>query len=218
MLLLQIVLYCLLFVLLVKCAAGNSGLNCLYFYPKEYIAEAQKRGLADRSAVMKKGRRFMLAFCAVMLAALLLILSVRNRALDFRTAYLQSALLSCGHKLVRRDCRRPPLGRSQPPLAHCRHGGRSLCQAVEGHPHKARRHRRLPDSFAPRRRPRGAAHKGPVLSGRIHTVSPPPYAPIRRIFHSSPAPEFFAAAFVLFRPPALLYSRGLKKETEYQNR
>ena len=62
MLLLQIVLYCLLFVLLVKCAAGNSGLNCLYFYPEEYIAEAQKRGLADRSAVMKKGRRFMLAF------------------------------------------------------------------------------------------------------------------------------------------------------------
>ena len=93
MLLLQIVLYCLLFVLLVKCAAGNSGLNCLYFYPEEYIAEAQKRGLADHSAVMKKGGRFMLAFCAVMLAALLLILSVWNRALDFRTAYLQSALL-----------------------------------------------------------------------------------------------------------------------------
>lgn len=93
MLLLQIVLYCLLFVLLVKCAAGNSGLNCLYFYPKEYIAEAQKRGLADRSAVMKKGRRFMLAFCAVMFAALLLILSVWNRAADFKTAYFQSALL-----------------------------------------------------------------------------------------------------------------------------
>lgn len=93
MLLLQIVLYCLLFVLLVKCAAGNSGLNCLYFYPKEYIAEAQKRALADRSAVMKKGRRFMLAFCAVMFAALLLILSVWNRAADFKTAYFQSALL-----------------------------------------------------------------------------------------------------------------------------
>lgn len=93
MLLLQIVLYCLLFVLLVKCAAGNSGLNCLYFYPEEYIAEAQKRGLADRSAVMKKGRRFMLAFCAVMFAALLLILSVWNRAADFKTAYFQSALL-----------------------------------------------------------------------------------------------------------------------------
>ena len=46
MLLLQLILYCLLFVLLVKCAAKDSGLNCIYFYPKEYINEAEKRGLA----------------------------------------------------------------------------------------------------------------------------------------------------------------------------
>ena len=45
MLLLQLILYCLLF-LLVKCAAKDSGLNCIYFYPKEYINEAEKRGLA----------------------------------------------------------------------------------------------------------------------------------------------------------------------------
>lgn len=31
---LQMALYCFLFIVLVKCAAGNSGLNCLYFYPK----------------------------------------------------------------------------------------------------------------------------------------------------------------------------------------
>ena len=48
---LQMALYCLLFVVLVKCAAGNSGLNCLYFYPKAYIDEAQKRGIADKDAV-----------------------------------------------------------------------------------------------------------------------------------------------------------------------
>ena len=46
MLLLQLILYCLLFFLLVKCAAKDSGLNCIYFYPKEYINEAEKRGLA----------------------------------------------------------------------------------------------------------------------------------------------------------------------------
>ena len=40
------------------CAAGNSGINCLYFYPKEYIEEAERRGLADKDAVMKKGKRF----------------------------------------------------------------------------------------------------------------------------------------------------------------
>lgn len=50
----QIVLYCLLYLLLVKCAVRDSGRNCLYFYPKEYIAEAQRRGIADRDEVMKK--------------------------------------------------------------------------------------------------------------------------------------------------------------------
>ena len=43
---LQNILFCLLFISLVKCAARNNGLNCLYFYPKEYIEEAHKRGLA----------------------------------------------------------------------------------------------------------------------------------------------------------------------------
>ena len=63
MLLLQIVLYCLLFFLLVKGAARNSGLNCLHFYSKPYIEETQKLGFADKDAVMKKGKRFMVPFC-----------------------------------------------------------------------------------------------------------------------------------------------------------
>ena len=54
MLFFQIVLYCLLCLLLVKCAVRDSGRNCLYFYHKEYIAEAQRRGIADRDEVMKK--------------------------------------------------------------------------------------------------------------------------------------------------------------------
>lgn len=57
MIVLQLILYCALFIFLVKCAVKSSGLNCLYFYPKEYIDEAQKRGLADKKATMKKGRR-----------------------------------------------------------------------------------------------------------------------------------------------------------------
>ena len=73
---LQMALYCLLFVVLVKCAAGNSGLNCLYFYPKAYIDEAQKRGIADKDAVMKKGTRFMVPFCIIMLVVLVLIIAV----------------------------------------------------------------------------------------------------------------------------------------------
>lgn len=61
---LQIALYCLLFFLLVKCAVKNDGRNCLYFYPKEYIDEAQRRGLAEHGDVMRRGKRFMIPFRA----------------------------------------------------------------------------------------------------------------------------------------------------------
>ena len=89
---LQMALYCLLFVVLVKCAAGNSGLNCLYFYPKAYIDEAQKRGIADKDAVMKKGTRFMVPFCIIMLVVLVLIIAVWNRVTTFTAAYWQAVL------------------------------------------------------------------------------------------------------------------------------
>lgn len=92
MLFLQLCLYCLLFFLLVKAAVRNDGRNCLYFYPKEYIDEAAKRGLADLAATMAKGKRFMIPFCIFMLLALLAILVFWNRVTDFGTAYGQSVL------------------------------------------------------------------------------------------------------------------------------
>ena len=93
MLFIQIVLFCLLYILMVKCAVKDSGRNCLYFYPQEYLAEAQKRGIADSDAVMKQGKRFMIPFCIILLVALLLILALWNHVTDFKTAYLQAALL-----------------------------------------------------------------------------------------------------------------------------
>ena len=48
MIVLQLVLYCLLYFLLVKAVAGNDGLRCLYFYPKEYQEEAFRRGLRKK--------------------------------------------------------------------------------------------------------------------------------------------------------------------------
>ena len=42
---------------------------------------------------MKKGKRFMLLFCVVMLAALIAMLSLWNRAADFKTAYGQAAAI-----------------------------------------------------------------------------------------------------------------------------
>lgn len=92
MILLQLILYCLLFIVPVKCAVKNSGLNCLYFYPKEYINEAQKRGIADKDTTMQKGKRFMIPFCVVLLIVLVMIISVWNHVTDFKTAYVQAYL------------------------------------------------------------------------------------------------------------------------------
>ena len=92
MLLLQIILFCLLYISMVKYAAGNCGLNCLYFYPEEYIEEAQKRGIADKEATMKKGKHFMIPFCVIILIALILIISVWNHVTDFKTAYIQAVI------------------------------------------------------------------------------------------------------------------------------
>ena len=89
---LQIALYCLLFFLLVKCAVKTDGRNCLYFYPTAYIDEAQRRGLAEHGDVTRRGKRFMIPFCAVMLIALVLIVGVWNRASTFRAAYAQTAV------------------------------------------------------------------------------------------------------------------------------
>ena len=92
LILVQLVLYCLLYILLVKCAVRDSGRNCLYFYPKEYIEEAERRGIADKKTTMKKGKRFMILFCIAIFVALILIISVWNRVTDFQTAYMQAAL------------------------------------------------------------------------------------------------------------------------------
>lgn len=92
LLLLQIVLYCVLFLAIVKCAVRNSGLNCLYFYPEEYIEEAEKRGIADKEATMKKGKKFMVPFCIFFFCILIAVIVFWNHVTDFKTAYIQAFL------------------------------------------------------------------------------------------------------------------------------
>ena len=50
LLLLQNVLYCLLYASLIKCAVRNDGRNCLYFYPKDNTAGCTKQacGFSER--------------------------------------------------------------------------------------------------------------------------------------------------------------------------
>ena len=92
MIVLQLVLFCALFTLIVKIGVGNNALNGLYFYPKRVREKVYELGLTDRETVAKKRKRFMIAFFAVMAAALILIICVWNGIHSFWAAYLQALL------------------------------------------------------------------------------------------------------------------------------
>ena len=92
MIVLQLFLFCALFTLMVKIGVGNNALNGLYFYPKPVQKIVYELGLTDRETVAKKRKRFMIAFFAVMAAALILIIRVWNGIHSFWAAYLQALL------------------------------------------------------------------------------------------------------------------------------
>ena len=92
MIVLQLILFCALFTLMVKIAVGNNALNGLYFYPKPVQKRAFEIGLTDPETVAGKRKRFMIPFFLVMLAALVLIIGLWNGVKTFRPAYLQALL------------------------------------------------------------------------------------------------------------------------------
>ena len=92
MIVLQLILFCALFTLMVKIGVGNNALNGLYFYPKPVQEKVYELGLTDRETVAKKRKRFMIAFFTVMAAALILIIRVWNGIQSFWTAYLQALI------------------------------------------------------------------------------------------------------------------------------
>ncbi len=92
MILIQLILYCTLFTLMVKIGVGNNALNGLYFYPKPVQEKVYELELTDRETVEKKRKRFMTAFFAVMAAALILNIRVWNGVHSFWPAYWQALL------------------------------------------------------------------------------------------------------------------------------
>ena len=92
MIVLQLILFCGLFTLMVKLGVGNNALNGLYFYPKPVQERAFAIGLADRAAVAKKRKRFMIPFFLVMTTVLVLIIGLWNGVRTFGKAYLQALL------------------------------------------------------------------------------------------------------------------------------
>ena len=92
MIVLQLILYCLLFTAMVKIAVIGGAVNGLYFYPKAVQDRAIELGISDRVTIDRSFKRFMTAFYIVMLAALVLIVGVWNKVSNFGAAYLQALL------------------------------------------------------------------------------------------------------------------------------
>lgn len=92
MIIVQLMLYCALFTLMVKLGVGNSALNGLFFYPKAVQERVYALGLTDRETVGRRRKRFMIAFFAVMAAALILIIRAWNGIHTFWAAYRQALL------------------------------------------------------------------------------------------------------------------------------
>ena len=92
MMILQLILFCALFTLMVEIGVGNNALNGLYFYPKPVQEKVYELGLTDQETVAKKRKVFMIAFFAVMAAALILIIRVWNGIQSFWAAYWQALL------------------------------------------------------------------------------------------------------------------------------
>ena len=92
MIVLQLILFCGLFILMVKLGIGNNALNALYFYPKPVQERVYELGLTDRETVARKRKRFMIPFLLVLLCALLLIIGLWNGIHDYWPAYWQALL------------------------------------------------------------------------------------------------------------------------------
>lgn len=93
MLVIQMVLYCVLFTLMVKAAVGNNALNGLYFYPEPVRKKVYELGMTDCETVTVKRKRFMIIFIAVMASALIVIIRYWNDVHHFKQAYLQALLI-----------------------------------------------------------------------------------------------------------------------------
>ena len=88
----QLVLFCLLFTLMVRYSVRGGAVNGLFYYPKTVQKRAFEIGLSTEEEMKKKRKIFMTEFYAVMGIALILIISLWNKVTDFKTAYLQALL------------------------------------------------------------------------------------------------------------------------------
>lgn len=92
LIIIQLVLYCVLFTLMVKFAVRHGAVDGLFFYPKSVQEKAFELGLSTREKMNRKRKIFMTEFYVVMLVALVLIVGLWNKLSDFWPAYFQALL------------------------------------------------------------------------------------------------------------------------------
>ena len=67
---LQLILYCLIFTGMVAFAVRGGAINGIYFYPKPVPERACEIGLTNQEIVKRKRKRFMILFYIVLLLAI----------------------------------------------------------------------------------------------------------------------------------------------------
>jgi len=92
MIILQLVIYCLIFTMMVRFSVRGGAIDGLYFYPKAVQDRAIEIGLTTRETMNRKRKIFMTEFYLVMLVTLVLIIGLWNHISDFKTAYLYALL------------------------------------------------------------------------------------------------------------------------------
>ncbi|SCX92221.1 hypothetical protein SAMN02910370_00711 [Lachnospiraceae bacterium XPB1003] len=92
MVILQLLIYCLVFTLMVRFSVRGGAIDGLYFYPKAVQDRAIEIGLTTRETINRKRKIFMTEFYIVMLVTLVLIIGLWNHISDFKTAYLYALL------------------------------------------------------------------------------------------------------------------------------
>lgn len=92
MIVLQLVIYCLIFTLMVRFAVRGGAIDGLYFYPKDIRDRAIDLGLTTKESINRKRKIFMTEFYVIMLVTLVLIIGLWNRISDFKTAYLYALI------------------------------------------------------------------------------------------------------------------------------
>ena len=89
---LQLILFCALYIGLVKLYVPHKALEGIFFYPAEFQARAVEKGLVSQEYIDKRKKLFMAPFMLAILAALILIIGLWNGVRDFGTAYWQAGL------------------------------------------------------------------------------------------------------------------------------